>query len=148
MAPSCMLTGVRKAVADYRELADDSEVDIVYVSNLHPDHKDTTILMLKHGKHVLCEKPLAVSQLPLHQALQCPYIMSHEFQVLYLSVGWSLAGCIKLWAQSLLLALCTYRYTRFHSKTAVAMLSRSQTDKSVPSSNLLCYAVQSARTMT
>lgn len=69
MAPGCMLTGVRKAVADYQELADDSEVDIVYVSNLHPDHKDTTILMLEHGKHVLCEKPLAVSQLPSHQ---CP----------------------------------------------------------------------------
>ena len=54
-------TGVQKSVADYEELAKDADVDIVYVSNLHPAHRDTSILMLEHGKHVLCEKPLAVS---------------------------------------------------------------------------------------
>ena len=58
---SVVATGVQKALSDYQELAKSSEVDIVYVSNLHPAHKDTTILMLQHGKHVLCEKPLAVS---------------------------------------------------------------------------------------
>jgi len=59
----CILaaTGVRKAVSDYEELAKDADVDIVYVSNLHPAHRDTSILMMEHGKHVLCEKPLAVS---------------------------------------------------------------------------------------
>lgn len=65
----CMVSvhaGVQKAVGDYEELAKDSEVDIVYVSNIHPAHKDTTLLLLEHGKHVLCEKPLAVS---LHHAL-------------------------------------------------------------------------------
>lgn len=54
---------MKKALGSYEELAKDSEVDIVYVSNLHPAHKDTTILMLDHGKHVLCEKPLSVSLL-------------------------------------------------------------------------------------
>jgi len=48
-------------VSDYEELAKDADVDIVYVSNLHPAHRDTSILMMDHGKHVLCEKPLAVS---------------------------------------------------------------------------------------
>ena len=57
------VAGVKKAVGDYEELAKDSEVDIVYVSNIHPAHKDTTLLMLDHGKHVLCEKPLAVSHI-------------------------------------------------------------------------------------
>ena len=56
--------GVKKAVSDYEELAKDPDVDIVYVSNIHPAHKDTSILMLNHGKHVLCEKPLAVSLSP------------------------------------------------------------------------------------
>ena len=55
------MAGVKRAVEDYEALAKDSEVDIVYVSNIHPAHKDTTILLLEHGKHVLCEKPLAVS---------------------------------------------------------------------------------------
>ena len=53
--------GVKRAVADYEELAMDPDVDIVYVSNIHPAHRDTSILMMDHGKHVLCEKPLAVS---------------------------------------------------------------------------------------
>lgn len=53
--------GVMKAVEDYEALAQDPDVDIVYVSNIHPAHKDASILMMDHGKHVLCEKPLAVS---------------------------------------------------------------------------------------
>lgn len=55
--------GVKRAWGSYEELARDNEVDIVYVSNVHPAHKDTTLLMLDHGKHVLCEKPLAVRAL-------------------------------------------------------------------------------------
>lgn len=57
---------MKRAWGSYVELAKDSEVDIVYVSNVHPAHKDTTLLMLDHGKHVLCEKPLAVRVLALH----------------------------------------------------------------------------------
>ena len=56
-----MSAGVARAVGDYEELAKSEDVDIVYVSNLHPAHKDTAVLMMNHGKHVLCEKPLAVS---------------------------------------------------------------------------------------
>lgn len=54
---------MKRAWGSYEELARDNEVDIVYVSNVHPAHKDTTLLMLDHGKHVLCEKPLAVRAL-------------------------------------------------------------------------------------
>ena len=57
-----------RAVEDYEALARDPDVDIVYVSNIHPAHKDTSILMMSHGKRVLCEKPLAVS-LPLRSRL-------------------------------------------------------------------------------
>lgn len=57
---SFVLAGVKRAWGSYEELAKDGEVDIVYVSNVHPAHKDTTLLMLGHGKHVLCEKPIAV----------------------------------------------------------------------------------------
>ena len=61
-----MAAGVGRAWGSYEELAKSSEVDIVYVSNVHPAHKDTTLLMLDHGKHVLCEKPLAVRALTTH----------------------------------------------------------------------------------
>lgn len=55
-----------KAVEDYEALAKDPDVDIVYVSNIHPAHKDASMLMMDHGKHVLCEKPLAVSPRSIH----------------------------------------------------------------------------------
>lgn len=73
------MAGVRKAVADYEELAQDPDVDIVYVSNLHPAHRDTSILMLEHGKHVLCEKPLAVSFCSQTDKIQnfCVYFSGH-----------------------------------------------------------------------
>jgi len=35
--------------------------DIVYVGAIHPRHFDIAMLMLKHGKHVLCEKPLTMN---------------------------------------------------------------------------------------
>ena len=69
------VAGVKKAVGNYEELAKDSDVDIVYVSNIHPAHKDTTLLMLEHGKHVLCEKPLAV-RLCLLSPAQIPFTRS------------------------------------------------------------------------
>ena len=36
-------------------------LEIVYIGTIHPAHCETTKLMLNHGKHVLCEKPLAMN---------------------------------------------------------------------------------------
>ena len=44
----------------YEGLADDSDVDAIYVSTPHPFHKECAILCLEAGKAVLCEKPLTV----------------------------------------------------------------------------------------
>ena len=52
---------MKQVLGSYEELAQSPVVDIVYVSNIHTLHKETVLLMLRHGKHVLCEKPLAVS---------------------------------------------------------------------------------------
>ena len=47
--------------ASYAALANDPEVDVIYVSTPHPFHKENTILCLDAGKAVLCEKPFAVN---------------------------------------------------------------------------------------
>ena len=44
----------------YEELVA-SDIDAVYVATPHPMHAPNTILALKHGKPVLCEKPFAVN---------------------------------------------------------------------------------------
>lgn len=46
----------------YDELLADPEVDIVYISTIHNLHYQNTLAALAAGKHVLCEKPMAVSK--------------------------------------------------------------------------------------
>jgi predicted dehydrogenase len=45
----------------YEELVADPMIDAVYVATPHPQHVANTILALKAGKPVLCEKPFAVN---------------------------------------------------------------------------------------
>ena len=44
----------------YGELANNPEVDVVYVATPHPFHKACAMLCLEAGKAVLCEKPFTV----------------------------------------------------------------------------------------
>jgi predicted dehydrogenase len=46
--------------ASYQALAEDPDVDAVYVSPPHPFHRDAALLALRAGKAVLCEKPFAL----------------------------------------------------------------------------------------
>lgn len=54
--------GVARRHATYEALAADPDVDAVYVSSPHPCHMENTLLFLRAGKAVLCEKPLAVNR--------------------------------------------------------------------------------------
>jgi predicted dehydrogenase len=49
------------AHASYEALAADPEVDIVYVATPHVLHRDNSLLALRNGKSVLCEKPFAIN---------------------------------------------------------------------------------------
>lgn len=54
--------GVPTRHASYEALAQDDNVDAIYVATPHPYHKENSILCLEAGKAVLCEKPFAVNQ--------------------------------------------------------------------------------------
>ena len=45
----------------YAALATDPDVDVVYVATPHPFHCENTLLCLRAGKAVLCEKPFALN---------------------------------------------------------------------------------------
>lgn len=47
--------------ASYEALADDPDVDVIYISTPHNFHKDNSILCLNAGKPVLCEKPFTIN---------------------------------------------------------------------------------------
>ena len=50
-----------KFYGTYKELAEDEEIDVVYVSSLNTTHSELSKMFLEHGKHVVCEKPLTPS---------------------------------------------------------------------------------------
>lgn len=52
---------IPKSYASYESLATDPEVDAVYIATPHSEHMVNSILCLKAGKAVLCEKPMAVN---------------------------------------------------------------------------------------
>ncbi len=53
--------GIPRAHGSYEALAQDPEVDVIYVSTPHPFHAAGAELALRHGKHVLVEKPFTLN---------------------------------------------------------------------------------------
>ena len=47
--------------ASYEALAADGDLDVIYVATPHPLHKENSLLCLREGKPVLCEKPFTVN---------------------------------------------------------------------------------------
>jgi predicted dehydrogenase len=55
--------------AGYEALAQDPNVDVVYVATPHPVHRDNSIMCLEAGKHVLCEKPFTINATEANQVI-------------------------------------------------------------------------------
>lgn len=45
----------------YEALVQDPDIEVIYIGTPHPLHYENTLLCLNAGKHVLCEKPLAMN---------------------------------------------------------------------------------------
>ena len=61
--------GIPRSYGGYEQLVADPEVDIVYVAAPHSEHPRLALLAIAAGKHVLVEKPMAVSQAAAGQIL-------------------------------------------------------------------------------
>jgi dihydrodiol dehydrogenase / D-xylose 1-dehydrogenase (NADP) len=53
--------GIPNRHGSYAELVNDPQVDIIYVGSLHHLHVEHSLMALRAGKHVLCEKPMALN---------------------------------------------------------------------------------------
>lgn len=57
----CTHLGAGRAYGSYEELVTDPEVDVVYVTTIHPGHYAAAMMAIGAGKHVLVEKPIAMT---------------------------------------------------------------------------------------
>ncbi len=61
--------GSPRVHGSYADLANDPDIDAIYIATPHPMHKDDAILCLNAGKAVLCEKPFCVNAKELDQVV-------------------------------------------------------------------------------
>ncbi len=54
--------GAERRHATYQALADDDQVDVIYIATPHPMHAENALMALRAGKHVLCEKAFTMNR--------------------------------------------------------------------------------------
>lgn len=74
-----------KAYDSYLKLAQDPNVDAVYIATPHSFHKEHSILCLKHKKAVLCEKPFAMNLEEVNEMIA----VAKENDVLLMEALWT-----------------------------------------------------------
>ncbi|MCE5326590.1 MAG: aldo/keto reductase [Planctomycetaceae bacterium] len=62
--------GIPKAYGSYEELLADKDIDAVYISTPHPMHAEWAVKAADAGKHILCEKPLAMNQFDVQTIIE------------------------------------------------------------------------------
>jgi dihydrodiol dehydrogenase / D-xylose 1-dehydrogenase (NADP) len=60
-AAFAQLYDIPNVYGSYEEMLDNPEIDIVYIATPHTLHKECTLMCLKAGKAVLCEKPFTIN---------------------------------------------------------------------------------------
>lgn len=61
-ADACKRLEIFKGYGDYRQVLEDDEVDAVVVVTPTAFHRDIVVACAKAGKHILCEKPMAMNE--------------------------------------------------------------------------------------
>ena len=67
----------------YDEMAKSDKIDAAYIAVPHSGHIDCSCLMMNNGKHVLCEKPIAVNKNELNKMISCAKENNPIFANLY-----------------------------------------------------------------
>jgi predicted dehydrogenase len=62
---------IERAFGSYEELAADPDIDVAYIATPHVYHEAHTLLCLRSGKHVLCEKPFAMNVAQADRMIEC-----------------------------------------------------------------------------
>ncbi len=74
-----------KAYGTYKSLANDPNIDAVYIATPHTFHKENTLLCLNKGLAVLCEKPLAIHAHDVETMIK----LAQQKNVLFMEALWT-----------------------------------------------------------
>ena len=80
--------------AGYEKMAQSDVIDAAYIAVPHSGHIECSCLMMRGGKHVICEKPMAVNTREAEEMFSC----AKENNVLLMEAMWArlVPGTIKL----------------------------------------------------
>lgn len=78
----------------YEKMAQSDAIDAAYIAVPHSGHIGCSCLMMKNGKHVLCEKPMAVNYSEAEKMFQC----AEKNNVLLMEAMWArlVPGTVKM----------------------------------------------------
>lgn len=65
--------GIDNIIVDFEELCKREEVDMVYIASPNSLHYKQTLELLKSKKHVLCEKPMGISENEIEEMYRLAY---------------------------------------------------------------------------
>jgi predicted dehydrogenase len=73
------------AYGTYADLCEDDTIDIVYLATPHNSHHNYGLMVMNAGKHLLCEKPLAVNEKQVLGLIEC----AQQNQVFLMEAMWT-----------------------------------------------------------
>jgi len=76
---------IEKRYGSYKELAEDPDIDVVYISTPNSLHKEHTLLCLRNKKAVICEKPFGVNRSEVEEMIQ----VAKENNVFLMEAMWT-----------------------------------------------------------
>ncbi|MDB4768649.1 Gfo/Idh/MocA family oxidoreductase [Saprospiraceae bacterium] len=76
---------IGRSYGSYQELFKDDEVEIIYIATTHDSHAELSIEAMKNGKHVLCEKPLAINRKDVQRMVE----VSRKCNVFLMEAFWA-----------------------------------------------------------
>lgn len=80
--------------SSYESMAKSDAIDVAYIAVPHSGHAECSILMMENGKHVICEKPLAVNTREVEEMINS----AKENNVFLMEAMWArlVPGTVKL----------------------------------------------------
>ena len=86
--------GIPVRFDSYEKMAESDVIDAAYIAVPHSGHIGCSCLMMNNGKHVLCEKPMAVNECEAEKMFRC----AQENNVLLMEAMWArlVPGTIKM----------------------------------------------------